>query len=67
MFNFTELSTNQLVLILIAIIWTTIWKGIGLWKSAQKKHKGWFIAFLLINTLGILPIIYINWFQNKKH
>jgi len=45
--------------IALAIIWTLVWKGVALWKSAGLRQKYWFIAILLINTLGILEIIYI--------
>jgi hypothetical protein len=47
----------------LIIIWVTIWKGIALWHAAQSKHKGWFVAILILNTLGILPIIYLLWFK----
>jgi hypothetical protein len=46
-------------LFIILLIWTLIWKGIALWKTAKKNKKGWFISILVLNTLGILPIIYI--------
>ncbi len=46
--------------ILLALIaWTLPWKGFALWKAAHRNQKGWFIALLVFNTLGILPIIYI--------
>jgi hypothetical protein len=45
--------------ILLAIIWTLVWKGFALWRAAELKQKYWFIAILLINTLGILEIIYL--------
>lgn len=40
-------------------IWTLPWKGVALWKAAQKKDVYWFIALLVINTMGILEILYI--------
>ncbi|MCX6714219.1 MAG: DUF5652 family protein [Candidatus Uhrbacteria bacterium] len=40
-------------------IWTLPWKGVALWKAAQKKDARWFVALLLINTVGILEILYI--------
>lgn len=49
---------NPLLLILV-IVWTLIWKGFALWRAAELKQKYWFIAILLINTLGILEIIYL--------
>lgn len=48
------------------IIWETVWKGIALYKSAQSKDKYWFVAFLLLNTLGILPLIYLFFFNKDN-
>jgi hypothetical protein len=45
--------------ILLAVIWTLFWKGLALWRAAGLRQKYWFIAILLINTLGILEIIYL--------
>ena len=36
-----------------------ILKGISLYKSARKEQKVWFVALLLINSLGVLPLIYL--------
>lgn len=48
------------------IIWILYWKGMALWKSARKGDKYWFIAFLIINTVGILEILYIYVFSKKS-
>jgi hypothetical protein len=48
------------------IAWSLIWIGIALWKAARHGHKIWFIALLLINTVGILEILYIYIFSRKK-
>jgi hypothetical protein len=40
-------------------LWVMAWKGLGLWYAANSRQKYWFIALLLLNTLGILPIIYL--------
>jgi len=45
--------------ILLAAAWTLPWKGIALWKAANLKSKVWFIVLLLVNTVGILEILYI--------
>jgi len=59
---------ESLILWLIPIIiWELIWKGIALWKSAQNSQKAWFIVILIVNTIGLLSIIYILFFQNKKN
>lgn len=36
-----------------------ILKGIALWKSARNGQKWWFIFLLIINSVGILPLIYL--------
>ena len=56
---------NPYILAVIAI-WELVWKGIALWKSARHSQKNWFIAILILNTAGILPIAYIYFFQKKK-
>jgi len=58
---FTSLETLSgisLILTGILIIWELIWKGFGLWYSARNKNNIWFIFILIINSAGILPIIY---------
>jgi len=46
------------------LIWSLVWKGFALWKSAGKKQLIWFIILLIINTSGLLEIAYI-FFLNK--
>ena len=41
-------------------------KGWSLWNSAQAKKKVWFVCLLILNTLGILPAIYLIFFRRKK-
>jgi len=52
--------------ILIVTIWHVSWDGMALWRSAQNKDKKWFIAILLLNTLGILEILYLYHFSKEK-
>lgn len=46
-------------------VWSLIWKGLALWKAARAGSAYWFAALLLINTLGILEILYIYIFSKK--
>lgn len=50
----------------LLIIWSLVWKAIALWKSARKDHKIWFIVMIVLNTVGILPILYIFLFSKMK-
>ncbi len=45
--------------VVLAVIWSLLWKGLALWRSAKRGDMWWFIAFLFINTLGILEIVYL--------
>jgi uncharacterized protein YpmS len=38
----------------------------ALWKAAQLKHKRWFIILLVVNTIGILEILYLFVFSKKR-
>jgi hypothetical protein len=55
------------ILYLLAIIWTLPWKGVALWKAARNYQKVWFAAMLIIQTLGVLEIFYIFFFQKDKN
>jgi hypothetical protein len=57
-------GTNPTILLAL-IMWTFVWKGIALWKAAGLRQKWWFIAVLMINTLGILEIFYIYFVARK--
>jgi methionyl-tRNA synthetase len=59
-------ETSILFWLIPLIIWEAIWKGIALWKSGRNNQLKWFIAVLILNTVGILPIIYLKFFQKKR-
>ena len=41
-------------------------KGFALWRSAQREQTVWFIALLLVNSVGILPAVYLLTNREKK-
>lgn len=51
----------QEVIFVVISLWSLVWKGLSLWKSAHKEHKVWFVLLLIVNTLGILEIVYYFW------
>lgn len=58
--------TPEIILALIILgIWELIWKGIALWKCGRNNQLTWFVFILILNTAGILPIIYIAFFQER--
>lgn len=57
---------NFVMILVLLLIWDLIWKGLSLWKAARNNQSAWFIALILINSLGLLPIIYLKFFQNSR-
>jgi hypothetical protein len=43
----------------IVSIWSLCWKGVALWKASKKNQLLWFAILLVVNTMGILEILYI--------
>jgi len=64
--QFTPNSPWLFVLLVVLALWTIPWKGVALWKAARKNDLVWFIVLLLVNTVGILEIIYIYFFSDRK-
>ena len=60
------MDTSFLLLFIILVLWEIVWKGIALWKAAKESQKYWFAAMLILNTAGILPILYIFVFKQGK-
>ena len=50
----------------VAVVWELVWKGWALWRAAQRDARGWFVALLILNTAGILPILYIFVFSRNQ-
>ena len=50
----------------ILVIWDIVWKGFALWKAARNNHVIWFVCIMILNTVGILPIVYILLNRNKN-
>ena len=50
----------------LALVWSMVWKGIALWRAGRNDDLAWFIVLFIVNTLGILPIIYIFAFSRKR-
>lgn len=62
----TGIEPIMLAWLVPLMIWSLIWKGLALWKCGRNNQLAWFIVLLVLNTAGILEIIYILRFQKKK-
>jgi len=59
------LMTTIAILVLL-IFWELIWKAIALWKAGRNNQLVWYIFIFILNTLGILPILYLLFFQKNR-
>ena len=59
-----ELSSGTLIIILVLVLWELFWKGVALWRAAINNHQWWFVALMVINSVGILPIVYLKLFDH---
>ena len=61
-----EFMVAFLPFIIVVALWTVVLKGYALWYAARNSQKWWFIALLVINTVGILELVYLIWFRPKS-
>lgn len=54
------------LLFVAVMLWSLVWKGLALWKSAREGSKVWFVVLLVVNTVGILDILYLYVFSKKS-
>lgn len=54
------------LLLLLLVLWTVVWQGLGLWRSSRSGQRNWFIAMLIVNSAGILPIIFLLFFWKDR-
>jgi len=56
----------ETILLYVLSIWSIIWKGFALWRAAKYAQRNWFIVLLVINTAGILDIVFLFRFSKKR-
>lgn len=69
MYNFPGMPPNFFIppwLIGLLAVWEIFWKAVGLWYALKNNQRNWFIAIFILSTLGILPLVYLKFFQEKK-
>ncbi len=47
-------------------IWSLVWKGFALWYAARNNQKVWYVILVVVNTLGILEIVYLLFFRSDR-
>ena len=63
--NVLQILQPNSPLFYLLIAWSVIWKGTALWHAARNRHLVWYLALLIVNTVGILEIVYLIFFRKK--
>lgn len=63
----TVISLGLVAVTIVAVLAIAIvaLKGYALWHAAKRDEMWWFIALLVLNTVGILELIYIIFIAKK--
>ncbi len=64
--NLPAFFAGIMFLLPLIIAWSLVWKGWSLWIAARAGSKVWFVVLLIVNTMGILEILYIFWLSKSK-
>lgn len=64
--NYSGIHYGLFGLLIPFAILDLVLKGFALWKSAKKDQNIWFIALLLVNSMGILPLVYLILNRDQK-
>jgi methionyl-tRNA synthetase len=55
-----------IALMVILVIWSSVWKGFALYRAGSNRSPIWFVVLFLVNTLGILEILYLFIWGKKR-
>lgn len=61
-----EFIKEHWIILFAVLLWSALWKGIALWKAARLRDLWWFAALFIVNTVGILEILYIFVFSKRS-
>jgi hypothetical protein len=56
-------STSLFFFLIPLIVLEIALKGYALWRAARNGQSAWFCFLFILSTMGILPIIYLAFFQ----
>ncbi|HEV2413062.1 MAG TPA: DUF5652 family protein [Candidatus Saccharimonadales bacterium] len=60
-----NISNSALTWLIVLAIWDLFWRGLALWRAVKRGDKPWFVVMLIINSVGILPILYLLFTEPK--
>jgi len=64
--DLSQIPAELIPLIVIIAVWNFVIKALALYRAGSLQQKGWFVALLLINTVGILELVYLLSISKRK-
>jgi len=49
----------------LLLAWSLPWKAVALWKAARRRDLPWYLTLLVVNTAGLLEMLYIFIFSRR--
>ena len=56
---FAGIGAIGVTFVIVFVVIALLLKGYALWHAAKRDEKSWFIILLIVNTFGILELIYL--------
>jgi hypothetical protein len=53
------------VIFALLLLWSLVWKALAVWRAARQGRRWWFVALLVVNTFGILEILFLFVFSKR--
>lgn len=54
-----DITTGWQIILGLLIVWELAWKATAMWRAAHNNERGWFVILLVVNSVGVLPIVYL--------
>jgi methionyl-tRNA synthetase len=64
--RWTSENAGAIALLITVFVAAYVLKGFALWRAGRNNQRGWFIALVLVNTFGILEVIYLMTVGKKR-
>lgn len=64
--DMTGLSQVPSLFLIPLLIWSGVWKALALWRAARSNAVAWYVVLCVINTAGLLEILYLFVFSRPQ-
>ncbi len=64
-FDFLPFWPAFATLVVLVFLLDLVLRALALWRAARANQTAWFIALLIFNTVGILPLVYLLFFAKE--